>query len=249
MLVAPGMGPETASTRAIATPAEADRAVRHARIAETLRRGRLVDDRLFDEMYPPDIQRLSAMHWTPVEAGVRAARLLAEHAGARLLDVGSGVGKFCIVAAASLPGAKVFGVERRGRLVDIAKSAARTIGVDVAFEPGTIADRDPEAFDGAYLFNPFAENVCSAADRIDSAVALGVGRYLRDLAETQDFLERMRIGARVVTYCGFGGDISPTHERVLSERCGGGTLDLWVKCRQLRTASSRPAFAAAGCSR
>ncbi len=54
-------------------------------------------DVTFDDLYPEDIQNLSPMHWTPVDIARRASNFLAIP-NARVLDIGSGVGKFCITA-------------------------------------------------------------------------------------------------------------------------------------------------------
>lgn len=162
-----------------------------------------------------------------MEAAVRAAKLLADAPDARILDIGSGVGKFCIVAAATT-GAHVTGVEHRDQLVAVARRAAQRVGVDVAFRQGTFADCDAAHFDGVYLFNPFAENLCTPDDHIDATVELSEARYVRDIIAVVDFLHAARVGMRVVTYCGFGGDMPRGYVRVLRERCAG-TLELWVK--------------------
>jgi len=201
-------------------------------VGDKLRSGKLVDDRVFDDVYPLAHRRPSRVHWTPVEAATRAARLLADGPRARILDIGSGVGKFCIVAAAAT-GARVTGVEHRDHLVAVARSAAGSIGVDATFRSGTLADCDPKDFDAVYLFNPFAENLCPASDYIDATVELSADRYERDVDATEGFLHGARLGMRVVTYCGFGGDMPDGYVRVLRERCGG-TLELWIKSEKPR---------------
>jgi predicted RNA methylase len=200
----------------------------HVAVRNRLRRRELVDDRVFDEVYPFEHREASRIHWTPVETAMRAASLLvAERPEAHILDVGSGVGKFCIVASAAT-GAHVTGVEHRDRLVAVARRAARRFGVDVTFRKGAFAECDARDFDGVYLFNPFAENLCPPDDHIDDTVELSEARYVRDMIAVVDFLHAARVGMRVVTYCGFGGDMPGGYVRVLRERCAG-TLELWVK--------------------
>lgn len=196
-------------------------------LRDALQGGSLVEDRLFDRVYPTNIRRLSPLHWTPVKAAMRAAKLLAHRPGARLLDIGSGVGKFCIVAAATVR-ARVAGVEQRGHLVEISERAAVRFDIDVTFTRGTIASCDPAQVDGIYLFNPFAENLCPPEDQIDETVELSMLRFAREIEATRKFLRAASIGTHVVTYCGFGGEMPAGYERVLQERCGG-MLELWVK--------------------
>ena len=77
-------------------------------------------DLVFDQIYPPYIQAISRRFWTPVSVASRAAELF-RHAGARrILDVGAGVGKFVLVAAAAAPEVLFVGVEHREHLVEIA---------------------------------------------------------------------------------------------------------------------------------
>lgn len=185
-------------------------------------------DRVFDEVFPLATRARSSVYWTPVEIAVRAANLLADKAGSTILDIGSGVGKFCIVAAAAVS-ANVRGIEHRPHLIDIARDAAAKIGVTPTFDGGRIEEQDAAAIDGFYLFNPFAENLCTAEDCLDATVELNADRFWSDIEATQVLLSRARVGARVVTYCGFGGEMPEGFELVAGERNGGGRLDLWVK--------------------
>jgi predicted RNA methylase len=196
-------------------------------IREALRTGRLVDDRAFDSVYPEDIRRLSPTHWTPIHAALRAANLLAWKPRARVLDIGSGVGKFCIVAAAATH-SEVLGVEHRPHLVEIAERATAQLGLDVRYTCGTLGDCNPTELDGIYLFNPFAENVCPPEDRIDDSVVLSAVQAARHVVQAEEFLHDARVGVRVVTYHGFGGELPPGYVCLTRERCSG-LLELWVK--------------------
>lgn len=196
-------------------------------LRESLRRRQPVSDRAFDDLYPLQVRHASRSHWTPVEVALRASELLAGRPGASILDVGSGVGKFCLVAAASAD-ARVRGLEHRGYLVDIARRAATMLDVDVRFECGALDSSDASGVDGVYLFNPFGENLCPTRDQIDGAVELSEARYARDVAATIELLQSLRVGARVVTYCGFGGRMPQGYARLLREQFDGA-LELWTK--------------------
>ena len=200
----------------------------HWRIARALRSGTLVADRVFDEIFPFAARSKSSVYWTPVEVALRAATMLASKPDATILDVGSGIGKFCIVAAAAVH-AQVRGIEHRPHLVDVAREAATKMGVRAVFDTGTIEEQDALAIDGFYFFNPFAENMCNAADRLDASVELSEDRFWNDVGEAEELLAKARVGTRVVTYCGFGGELPDGYMLASRERCGGGRLDLWVK--------------------
>lgn len=219
---------EMSTASGLARKAFSDAAQDPWRIARALRSGTLVADRVFDEIFPFAARSKSSVYWTPVEVAVRAATLLANKPDLTILDVGSGIGKFCIIAAAVVH-AKVRGIEHRPHLVDVAREAAAKLGVRASFDTGTIEEQDASAVDGFYFFNPFAENMCNAADRLDASVELSEDRFWTDVDAAEELLARARVGARVVTYCGFGGELPDGYVLASRERCGGGRLDLWVK--------------------
>src|SRR4051812_32093145 len=84
----------------------------------------VAQDHMFDRLYPQSLRAKSAMYWTPLRVARRAAELFASHKAKRVLDVGSGAGKFCLAAASSRPDLELIGVEQRSHLVDLASEAA-----------------------------------------------------------------------------------------------------------------------------
>lgn len=208
---------------------EAERETRFRALGTQLREGRPVIDSVFDDVYPIDVRAVSSSFWTPVSVALRAAELLVSGKRDRILDVGSGVGKFCIVGAASTR-ASFVGVEQRARFVRVAEDARRQVGARSArFIKGSFDAVDIADFDGIYFFNPFEENLWGADTRLDASVELSERRYHADIEAAKGMLERARIGTRVVTYHGFGGDMPPSYELALSEKQHTDKLDLWIK--------------------
>ena len=66
----------------------------------------------FDALCGSEIRKLSRIHWTPCKVATLAAELLVKSPDDRILDVGSGAGKFCILGALHTP-ARFVGVEKR----------------------------------------------------------------------------------------------------------------------------------------
>jgi cyclopropane fatty-acyl-phospholipid synthase-like methyltransferase len=89
-------------------------------IFEYLKLNMDIDDNAFNEIYPEHIKALSQCHWTPVAVAKMAAKFLADDTGKKVLDIGSGAGKFCLVGAASTDGI-FYGVEQRASLTKISK--------------------------------------------------------------------------------------------------------------------------------
>ena len=199
-----------------------------ARLRRSIGDGDPVSDRDFDAIYPPHVRSLSSVFWTPVRVAQRAAMLLAPTPGTRVLDVGAGVGKLCIIAAASTR-AIVTGVEHREHLVDVAEEAARALGVYPRFVHGDIAGVDWRRFDAFYFYNPFYENVLREEGCIDSAVELSQRRFVFDVHVALDALAHAPDGTRVVTYHGLGAELPSSYRLCASECAGSDALKLWIK--------------------
>jgi SAM-dependent methyltransferase len=198
------------------------------KVIDDLRNGRKVADLQFDQVYSPSLRRLSQTHWTPVEVVLQATALLSPREHTRVLDVGSGCGKFCTVAALSGPG-RFIGVEQRPHLLTAAEKSAEELGANRAsFIPGNMADLDWSSFDAFYLFNPFYENR-SKSIRIDDTVSFNKDKFARYVASVRAKLWTAKNGTKVVTYHGFGGEMPLGYQRVKREPMGTDFLELWVK--------------------
>ena len=190
----------------------------------------LADDATFDALYTEPIRARSSHFWTPVAVATRAAQLFAHHEVRRVLDVGSGPGKFCLTAACVCPAVDFTGVEHRPRLVEAARAAGELLRVRNAyFRAGDATSFPWIAFDGFYLYNPFAENVCDAAEHLDDAVELSQSRYFRDVRRVRVALAAAPEGVVMVTYNGAGGPIPVSYDLVHAERAGSSWLRVWVK--------------------
>jgi len=195
---------------------------------DRLRHGAPLSDAAFDEIYPDAIRRLSRVHWTPIEVIRRAIRLLVTHENSKVLDVGSGVGKFCL-AGALISSGRFFGIEQRQHYVELANSLASRYKIPrTTFTHGNFKNVDWAQFDAVYLFNPFQENK-TPEQRLDDTVPLSRELFREYVAAVHGKLETLLKGARVVTYHGFGGTFPVTFEREVSEWCYRGPLELWIK--------------------
>jgi SAM-dependent methyltransferase len=187
-------------------------------------------DAAFDEIYPSYIQAISRRFWTPVGVARQAAELFRQSGARHVLDVGAGVGKFVLVAAAAAPDVHFVGVEHRKQLVEIARGAQAQLQIPNAFFAlGDATDMPWHRFQGFYFFNPLAENLFAADDQIDDAVELTESRFLRDVVRVERALRIAPLGAAVVTYHGMSGRMPACYELTAQERAGSDWLRLWVK--------------------
>jgi hypothetical protein len=190
---------------------------------------RPVADHKFDDLFPEWTRAASDVHWSPITVARRAAELLVEKPGDRVLDVGSGVGKLCIVGALTTPGTFV-GVEQRGSLVAVARNIVRRHRIPrCTFVHANMTEVDWSTFDAFYLYNPFEENLSLGRHIIDETVERSVTAYREYVSFVETQLVAARPGTRLVTFHGFGGRMPPRWTRRRRERRGSGKLDIWVK--------------------
>lgn len=189
------------------------------------------EDVSFDAGYSAGVACASKRFWTPVSVAETAARWLVEGRGSGpVLDIGSGAGKFCVVGALSTQG--VFqGIEQRRWLVRAANAAADRAGVAdrVHFRCGVLEEDFLLQFSAFYLFNPFGENLYDREYWLDASVELSARRFMRDVTIVERALARTALGARVVTYHGFGGEMPDGFTLVRSAPAGTDHLRLWVR--------------------
>ena len=203
-------------------------AARRALLAD-LAAGHVVSDLAFDRLYPERIRKLSNRYWTPVHVARNAASLFAKHGARRVLDIGAGMGKFCVVAALTTD-LELIGVEQREGLVTAGREFLATYGIPrVTLIHGTLDDVDFDAYDGFYLFNPFEEGTFAPSQWVDRTVPLSEERASADIARVEAALARARRGACVVTFHGFGGAIPKGFVHLPEETRGIPFLRLWVK--------------------
>ena len=91
-------------------------------------------DEEFNRLYPVVMQLLAHKHWTPLNIAKKAANFLAAEPHKKILDIGSGVGKFCLSAAYYKPNSFYYGVEQRENLIAFSEAAKNSLEiVNVSF--------------------------------------------------------------------------------------------------------------------
>jgi hypothetical protein len=207
---------------------EEEHAVEMRRLFERLRTGAHVWNAQFDRILPIHWRRFSIMHWTPVHVARRAAQLLVSGPETRVLDVGSGPGKFCLVGALATLG-HFTGVEQRPHLVEFSRRFAHQYAIPrVHFLCANAGDLDWGRYNAFYFYNPFYENL-DPDKKLDGRVELSPSLYDQYIRMTQERLAQAPQGTRVVTFHGMGGDMPDGYEQVLREFRDIGFLELWIK--------------------
>lgn len=199
-----------------------------------------LDDLELDARLPEPYRRVSSFFWTAMPIIERMVSWLDELEVGDIVDIGSGVGKWCVGAALiDRHKRRYFGLEHRAELVAVAKDLAHHFGVEdrVSFHhgevtgllqaPGPIAHLPPApAF---YFFNPFGENTAVDDERLDQTVELTEARFHRDVAAAEALLEVAVPGTWVLVYNGFGGRMPAAYEPVRTDFDGAFVVRLWRK--------------------
>ncbi|MES1224387.1 MAG: class I SAM-dependent methyltransferase [Bacteroidota bacterium] len=184
-------------------------------------------DEQFHHLYPVSIQLLAKRHWTPLHITQRVAQYLAPTDNAKVLDIGSGVGKFCLAAAHCMPSALFYGVEQRKDLVAHAETARIRLGLEnVHFIHRNFTQLDFHQFDHFYFYNSFHENLV-ATDKIDDSIAYSTELYNYYNRYLYRKLEEMPSGTRLVTFHSLEEEVPPVYHLV--EAQVENLLKCWIK--------------------
>jgi SAM-dependent methyltransferase len=195
-------------------------------IRDALARGEPVADAELDEVFPEELRDRTHLHWTPIAVAVRAAALLAPTPGLRILDVGAGVGKLCVIGAA-VTGATWWGIEQDAAQVAAANHAAWALDVDrrTRFVHGDGSRLAWDEFDGFYFYNPFTTLMLAP----HASPFVRYATIQATLRRIEQRLAAARPGTRVVTYHGFGGKLPAGYTLAAREPAGGDALELWLR--------------------
>jgi SAM-dependent methyltransferase len=200
---------------------------RHAlAVGDALRRRAAVSDAELDQVFPDELRDRSHLHWTPLAVAIRAAELLAPSPDARVLDVGAGVGKLCLIGAL-VTGATWWGVEQDPVQVAAARHAAWALDIAnrTRFIHGDGSRLAWDEFDALYFYNPFTTLMLAphASPFVRYATIQGTLRRI------EQRLAATRAGTRVVTFHGFGGELPVGFTRISREPAGEDALELWIR--------------------
>ncbi len=180
----------------------------------------------FNSIYPLDIQNNSDRHWTPVDVAKTASNYLVQKANCRVLDIGSGVGKFCMVGASHTKG--IFhGVEQRRWMVDLSNELAWFYKMEnVKYFNMNMLNFPIKEYSSFYFFNSFHENIDRSA-LIDNTIGASESHYKKYSSYLFDQLQLTRKGSLLATFWVRAEKIPTCF--IQNDSFYGGKLILWEK--------------------
>ena len=184
-------------------------------------------DKVFNSLYPKPIQEVAEKHWTPLAVAEKAAAFLAVSADEKVLDIGSGAGKFCLTAAHYHPLTMFYGIEQRANLVALSSGLAEKLQLEnVTFICDNIANIDFDIYNHFYFYNSFYENV-QGTQKIDFNVKYSDELYNYYNRYLLKQLNKKPSGTRLVSYHSFGIEIPKGYEIVHTDY--NDYLKFWIK--------------------
>ncbi|MBC7485428.1 MAG: class I SAM-dependent methyltransferase [Cytophagaceae bacterium] len=188
----------------------------------------MITDKDFDLVYSPAIRALSSRHWTSIKIVKKAVNFLCYKENTKILDVGSGVGKFSILGALLKASNFFYGVDFRKDFIEISDNLKKEHRIENVFFLHNYFDKiDFNNFDGIYFFNSFHE-------RIDKDTVIDeLSEFSYDLYKkyTQEFflkINSMSEGTRLVTY--HTEDIHIPYTYRIVDMHFEGKLKFYIKC-------------------
>lgn len=180
----------------------------------------------FNQIFPEQIREMALRHFTPLEVARQAADYLVSFPGAKVLDIGSGAGKFCLVGAVSTNG-NFTGIEQRENLVNLSNEIAAKHGIlNSNFINANITEIDFSEYDSFYFYNAFHENIDESA-RMDKTVETD-SRYFGMYSDYVSFaLSTQKKGTRLVTYWSSLNEVPAEYE--IRFTALNGRLKFWEK--------------------
>jgi hypothetical protein len=180
----------------------------------------------FNKLLPEYLQKASRLYFTPIHIARSAAQWLTQTGSQRVLDIGAGVGKFC-VAGAKCTDSHFYGIEYRPSLVELANKIIDHFKIENAsILNQNVVEVDFSFYDAFYLYNPFYENFLSSR-RLNNEVELACPLFGYYFKYTRRQLHSTKAGTRLVTYHGNNYEVPDSFKKVKESE--NGLLKFWVK--------------------
>ncbi len=184
-------------------------------------------DQRFDQLYPASERTLSSRHWTPLHMAREAARFLTSGDQVKILDIGSGVGKFWLAAAYYNPKPFYYAIEQRKQLVHKAEITRQILRFDyVSFKPGNFTQVNFRDYDHFYFYNSFYENI-EPISRIDDSIDYSEELYKYYNRYLYGQLGQAAVGTRLATFHTPALDIPSCFS--LADALFDNLLNFWIK--------------------
>tara|TARA_B110000285_G_scaffold231819_1_gene301392 strand:+ start:1963 stop:2556 length:594 start_codon:yes stop_codon:yes gene_type:complete len=195
-------------------------------MSKTKNNGLTDDDVGFNGIYLNKYRDDENLHWTPITVIKKAILWLNCSSESNVLDIGSGVGKFCIIGSLISKG-KFTGVEKREDLIKESNRIKKHLNLkDISFNHRNITEINFQDYSAFYFYNPFCDHQIGF-NQIDNK--LNLSKKKSELYENyvRQQLDLMPKGTRIVTYYSEYFELPTSY--FAKDIAFKGTLVLWEK--------------------
>lgn len=192
--------------------------------------GERMTDAFWDSFLPKNFQTLSPFQWTPISVVERTWEYLQTDMPESIVDLGSGVGKFCIyLSLLSKAAIRIAGVEDRKDLVLVSESLKEHWNTPkVEFQNINFLKQFPYGHSHYYCFNPLYETM-KGIHSIDTQKEKSANQFLKDLQTLKQNLLLLKPKTKLITFHGFGGNYLPGFRVIIKEEIAGGEYIVWER--------------------
>lgn len=184
-------------------------------------------EEVFNTLLPDYLKFASRLYFTPIHIAQIAAQWLTEDGNKKILDIGAGVGKFCITGGAKNSDSFFYGVEHRPSLAKLGNQLVKSYELkNVIIHNKNILQVDFSNYNAFYLYNPFYENI-ECSKRLNDEVKLEAELYQTYSAYTDKQLDKAKSGTRLVTFHGNNFEVPNSYKK--EKETFDGTLKLWIR--------------------
>ena len=192
--------------------------------------GDLVTDEVWDSFLPHSFQSLSPYQWTPISVVETTWDFLQNENVTSVVDLGSGVGKFCIhLSYLSQDQFSIIGLEDRSELFQISEDLKPKWNAHgVIFRNTNFLENFPRGASHYYAFNPLYETM-KGNHSIDSKKKKSAMLFLRNVQQFKNQLYQCKMGTKLITYHGFGGSVLPGFRVLVKKELPLGEWMVWER--------------------
>lgn len=185
-------------------------------------------DEEFDKIYSPKFLSLSYRHFTQIRSVRLAIQLIGDSPDISILDIGSGIGKFCHIGS-QLSKCKFTGVELRDDFyAEAGRIAAQLDQNKPTFIHGSFTSINFKKYNAFYFFNSF-EEYYNPDCIIDEKTVKSQELYNELKTTLKEKLNEASLGSKLITYYVKPGHVPDTYTLKFSGE--DGHMKLWVKER------------------
>ncbi len=187
-----------------------------------------LNDHFFNSLTSAEFSNHDEIHWSKFAIIKEVVSFLEKNNAKNVLDIGSGIGKFCLLGS-MLSKIEFTGVEIRSSLHKESLRIKKLLNTSsVNFIQDDIKNVDFSPFDAFYYYNPFCEHIATK-DIIDDCIELSEEKFYEYEDIIINKLDDLKIGTLVILHYTKTLFLSENYQ--LIDILADGELTYWRKIK------------------